>query len=244
MMSDFTLKVYEDLCKAVRMIQTDCRFLNSLNRPQNTKIILRHDVDRKPRNALRIAQLEFRMNVRSTYYFRCVPASFDADIIRQISEMNHEIGFHYEVMRKAKGDIQIARKLFKQDIEQLRSICEIKTASMHGSPISAHNNIDFWKDDNLSNYSLEGEAYSNILTDLEYYTDTGGRWNGKDNNRDQIRRCIMPMVESTQDIILRIQKGSKAYISCHPERWAATPLEALNYRLKDAVFNLGKRAFR
>ena len=55
--------------------------LLGLNRPlggvadflvaQNPKyIILRHDVDRLPQQACKLAQLEQRLGVRSTYYFR------------------------------------------------------------------------------------------------------------------------------------------------------------------------------
>jgi len=63
-------------------------------------------VDRKPGNALKMARLEDEMGIRATYFFRIVKESYDEDIIRQIAEMGHEIGYHYENLSEiSKGEI-------------------------------------------------------------------------------------------------------------------------------------------
>ena len=188
---DFSLKTYEDLCKVISSVQQDCRFVHYLEHNDDSRIILRHDVDRKPKNAIRMAKLEHRLGLKATYYFRCVPASFDADIIREISSMGHEVGYHYEVMAKAKGDAQKAKVIFQGDLERLRAICDIRTACMHGSPSSDKNNLDFWNYANPSNFGLMGEAYSNIRGEFLYCTDTGGKWNSNNNIRDKISNCVM-----------------------------------------------------
>ena len=59
-------------------------------------VILRHDVDRLPGNALKMAGLEHGMDIAATYYFRAVPVSWDEGIIREIAGMGHEVGYHYE----------------------------------------------------------------------------------------------------------------------------------------------------
>ena len=59
-------------------------------------IILRHDVDDRKLNSLQTARLENELGIRGTYYFRMVPESFDEDVIRQIYELGHEVGYHYE----------------------------------------------------------------------------------------------------------------------------------------------------
>ena len=43
-----------------------------------------------------MAQLEADMGNRGTYYFRIVPESFDPQIIENIAELGHEVGYHYE----------------------------------------------------------------------------------------------------------------------------------------------------
>jgi len=239
---DFSLKKYEELCKAITPIQEDCRFIHYLKNKNDSKIILRHDVDRKPKNALRMAELEHRLGIKATYYFRCVPASFDVDIIHRVSQMGHEVGYHYEVMSKANGDVQKARDIFQEDLERLRSICDIKTACMHGSPSSEQNNIDFWNHANLSDFGLLGEAYSDIGREFYYYTDTGGKWNSKNNIRDKVNNCIMPPIRGTDSIIIELSAGSKIYINGHPERWVESYLEIPSYVLKDYAINLVKRA--
>jgi hypothetical protein len=61
-------------------------------------IILRHDVDRKPKNSLATAKIEEGLGIAGSYYFRMVPESFEEGIIREIAARGHEIGYHYETM--------------------------------------------------------------------------------------------------------------------------------------------------
>ena len=67
-----------------------------LKEPPPGCIILRHDVDDRKLNSLQTARLENELGIRGTYYFRMVPESFDEDVIRQIYELGHEVGYHYE----------------------------------------------------------------------------------------------------------------------------------------------------
>jgi hypothetical protein len=189
-----------------------------------------------------MAELEYQYGLRSTYY-SLVPASFDEPIIRQ-SHMGHEIGYHYEVMSRAKGDVKQAAGMFQNDVELLRGICDIRTACMHGSPISHNKNVDFWEFASLSDYGLVGEAYTDIKGDFKYYTDTGGKWNGKNNIRDKIVNCTMPSPHGTAGIITEVAARSKVYINCHPERWAKIRVEIPFYRLKDISVNIVKMSYR
>jgi len=100
---DFTLKTYKQLLAT--LLNQDYSFFtfqeyiennSSLITGNSSLVILRHDVDRLPDNALRVAELEKRLGVRGSYYFRVVKQSFDAGIIREIAAMGHEIGYHYE----------------------------------------------------------------------------------------------------------------------------------------------------
>jgi hypothetical protein len=49
-----------------------------------------------PQNSLITAKIENELGIKGTYYFRIVPGSFDKDIIKQIAQLGHEIGYHYE----------------------------------------------------------------------------------------------------------------------------------------------------
>jgi hypothetical protein len=94
---DFTLKTYCTLLgtlqKSGYTFQTFSKYLIS---PGTKIIILRHDVDRQPENSLVFARIQHELGIRGTYYFRTVPQSWDEKIIREISALGHEIGYHYE----------------------------------------------------------------------------------------------------------------------------------------------------
>jgi len=96
-MQDFTLTTYKKFLQDLLANGYSFQFLQSfIQKPENKTIILRHDVDRKPENALVIANIEKEVGIKSSYYFRIVKESYDEDIIRQIAKMGHEIGYHYE----------------------------------------------------------------------------------------------------------------------------------------------------
>ncbi len=60
-------------------------------------VILRHDVDARPQNSLRLARLEHTLGIQGTYYFR-IPHTFQPSIIQEIASLGHEIGYHYETL--------------------------------------------------------------------------------------------------------------------------------------------------
>jgi len=94
---DFTLSAYKQL---ISTLQSQGYFFQPFEEYiQNSSekvVVLRHDVDRLPSNALVIAKIEKGIGIRASYYFRIVKESYDENVIRQIAEMGHEIGYHYE----------------------------------------------------------------------------------------------------------------------------------------------------
>ena len=95
-------------------------------------------MDRAVNRNLAMAELEHSYGIKSTYYFRHIEETFKPDIIHRMAEMGHEIGFHYEVMDKAKGDPGKAIEIFKKELEDLRKVTEnvtqINTVTCTGTP--------------------------------------------------------------------------------------------------------------
>jgi len=117
-MPDFTLDTYKSLLETLLSVNYIFQtFANYIKRPEQRVVILRHDVDAKKLNSLMTAQLEKELGIRGTYYFRIVPESFDEDVIRQIHELRHEIGYHYEDLSKiaARGVRHVACGRLAQD---------------------------------------------------------------------------------------------------------------------------------
>ncbi|WP_256394071.1 hypothetical protein [Natronoarchaeum rubrum] len=107
-------------------------------------IILRHDVDRKPENALAMARLEATRGVSSTYYVRTIDKTFQPGLIRRIEELGHEVGYHYEDMDRADGDVAAAHESFSAELARMRALVSVDTVCMHGNPLTAYDNRDMW----------------------------------------------------------------------------------------------------
>jgi len=243
---DFTLEKYRELCQVLLdhyCITTVSDYLTQ--KPAGNTAILRHDVDRKIRNALRMAELENAMGIRSTYYFR-YPYTFNPEIIRKIRNLGHETGYHYEVLSKAKGDYSKAIALFERELAEFRTICQVDTICMHGQPLSPIHNLDIWKQYDYRTFGLKGEAYLSI-SGAVYFTDTGRNWSGRNNISDFIdARRAVKKTETTDDLISTIQNNNPqvVYLTTHPERWSySTGSHLINYGT-DLIFNAGKLFIR
>ena len=134
-MWDFTLKAYNRLLNVLQSqrysFQTVAHFSEIRNRKS---IILRHDVDRLPENSLKIAQLEKKLGIGASYYFRAVPESWNEGIILEIASLGHEVGYHYESLTTCWGNVEKAFIDFKRNLEKLRNLVPVSTICMHGSP--------------------------------------------------------------------------------------------------------------
>jgi len=94
---DFTLFAYKQLISTLQSQRYSFQTLQDfIQRREDKTVILRHDIDRLPGNALVIAKIEKQAGIKASYYFCIVKESYDENIIRQIAEMGHEIGHHYE----------------------------------------------------------------------------------------------------------------------------------------------------
>lgn len=94
---DFTLSAYKQFISTLQSYGYFFQiFEEYIQNPKEKVVILRHDVDRLPGNAFVIAKIEKEAGIKARYYFRIVKESYDENIIKQIAEMGHEIGYHYE----------------------------------------------------------------------------------------------------------------------------------------------------
>ena len=243
---DFTLTKYEELCKA--MIDSDCTPVSVctyLEAPPERCIIIRHDVDRKPEQAQKMAELEDRSGINSTYYFRMKKDVFIPGMIKEIANMGHEVGYHYEAMDKAKGDLEKAIRIFADELKEFRKICDVKTICMHGNPLSKWVNRDLWKRYEFNGFGIIGEPYLSIdYTNVLYLTDTGRRWNSKFSVKDVVSANSQrnEKVKSTDDVIRLIEEGDieQMCILAHPERWSDGSGAWLKELVWQNVKNVGK----
>jgi hypothetical protein len=226
MMSDFTFVIlkhlYEEILGSGYEIMPFVHFL--ARETQRRTIILRHDVDNRIDNALKIAVLERDLGIKSSYYVRYRKHLFDSTILQQIADMGHEIGYHYEDLSRAKGDIRKAISMFEVNLARFRAVCPVKTICMHGSPFSKWDNRLIWSKYDYHDFGVVGEPYFDIdYNKVLYLTDTGRRWDGVSVNvRDKVETNYHHTLKSTFDIINEFRSNSlpdQIMINIHPHSW-------------------------
>lgn len=222
---DFTIEKYTSLLEAlIKQKYTFQTFQEYLIQPAVKSVVLRHDVDDLPENSLRFARIQNELGIKGVYYFRAVSQSWDENIIKEIVSLGHEIGYHYETMDTANGDLDLAWDQFKHHLEQLRKLVPVLTICMHGSPRSKFDNKDLWKKYDYKSLELLGEPYFDTdFNKVLYCTDTGRRWDGdKVSVRDKVQTSFNFSFHSTTDIILALNKSelpSHIMFNFHPQRW-------------------------
>ena len=124
-MRDFSLDIYRELLEILQ--KQGYELISYSDYCHNRKgkfVILRHDVDAKPENSLRTAQIEASIGAKASYYFRKGKESNNPEIIRAIAKLGHEIGYHYEDMSLCGGDVEKAWSHFKTWLEYLGSLMQ------------------------------------------------------------------------------------------------------------------------
>lgn len=247
-MIDFTLQQYERLCLSlVKAGYTSIGMSDYLrNTPHDDSqvVLLRHDVDSRALHSLKLASIEHTHQIKATYFHRMIPSVYSPRAITATAQMGHEIGYHYETLAIANGDMAQAIALFEQDLAVLRQLVPITIASMHGSPLKKWDNRAIWQDVSPQSMGLLGEAYRDFdYNKIQYYNDTGRTWNPhRYNLRDKTSHAPRIIIDSTDELIRLIQSRQLKHlcISTHPERWHNMSLAWLQQNIRDTAINAFK----
>ena len=222
---DFTFSSYKRL---LTTLQTQGyafqAFEDFLEDSGGKAVILRHDVDKLPENALQMARLEEELGIRGSYYFRVVPWVWDEAVMGRIVELGHELGYHFEDMAIAKGDHVKAIRHFEMQLERFRRIYPVKTICMHGSPLLRYANRDLWQDYDYRDFSIIGEPYFDVdFNEVFYITDTGRKWNHTwASVQDRVKSGFDIQVKNTFHLMALAKEGAlppRLMMTVHPQRW-------------------------
>jgi len=142
-------------------------------------LILRHDVDISLDYALKMAKLEKEHGLRATYFILLHSSYYNAlsksntKIIKEISDLGHEIGLHYDTdflyADKKKIILQIQRE--SQILSDLIGK-QITSIAQHNTSISK--DLDFKS--NLKNEGFIDSRDPEILKQTKYISDSGRYW--------------------------------------------------------------------
>jgi hypothetical protein len=221
-LKDFTFQAHQKLLESLQARSysfiTFSEYLE--NKYAEKFIILRHDVEQRYENALKFAQIQHQLGIKGTYYFRILPKCFQPKIVKQIADLGHEVGYHYDDLAQCKGDYQKAIVRFKKNLNTLRDIAPVQTICMDGSPLSKYDNKNLWHpapgtrhpSPSFQDFGIIGEPYFNTdFNKVFYITDTGRKWDGwKTSVRDKVPQQEEWVKQglvfhSTQDIICALE---------------------------------------
>ena len=137
-LTGFTLKAYQ---KLLMHLNQSHQIVPLCMIPQKDVpyVILRHDVDLSVSAALKMAELEHDMNIKSTYFVLFSSALYNlhdgetVQTIKQISKLGHEIGLHYHI-KQYRLYSQNMNKTLKKETQLLEHLVGRKVHSIarHG----------------------------------------------------------------------------------------------------------------
>ena len=255
-MLDFTLKAYKQYLLAIKNKNIPFLLFRDFLAMQEKPLqfcLIRHDIDRKPKNALKMALLENKIGVKATYYFRTKSHTFKPEIIKKIESLGHEIGYHYESLSDTNGNIDLAIKDFTANLTKLRKVANIQTCAMHGQPLKKYDNRDIWKikeNENILKKELNivGEVYLDIdYSNIAYINDTGRNWQSTKNNiRDKVNSKINTDFKNKEELLIFVKSKNnlKMIFQIHPERWADNYFNYFFILLWDTFINFIKLVLR
>lgn len=220
---DFSIEHYREIIKQAQSVGYRFYFFSEwvggIAHGERT-ILLRHDVDVSLEKARRFAEVEADLGVRATYFLRLhsryyqllTPESWPH--LCALSEMNHEIGLHYEC--------QFYERMGADHLEMLARDATI-FSSIVGKPIqgcAAHLPSRYKPLDTrtIRSVGLAYEAYGPEFTqERKYISDSRGHWREGClcqwlGRADHITALIHPVLwfdldESLENMLRRIQEG-------------------------------------
>jgi hypothetical protein len=173
--------------------------------------ILRHDVDFSPDAALDMAKREAEMGVRASYFLLFASPFYNLlsaphrDFPRQLADLGHEVGLHYDVRAYAQlGQPSLLDSLFMEaELLGRLSGTEVKSIAMH--------NPSIYGEDPFRNVQQFTNAYADEFTkEIAYLSDSCGAW------RDSTVLALRESIPTRFQLLIHPLFWSEA----HADRWA------------------------
>lgn len=196
-------------------------------------IVLKHDVEANPQKALTLAKIEHNYNIQATYYVQSYLLKDDGNIkiLQKISNMGHEVTYHYDVLDNNRGDWQKATKEFEYTVSMFEGYgFKVNTVCPHGNPLMDRkgwsSNKDFFRNKEIS------KKYDHIIDIVLnfpqkpgkqnfYISDAGYGWKLISDIANNDKKDAKPDInlKGFDEIIKIINKSNSVIISTHPHRW-------------------------
>lgn len=226
----FTHAAFEEFCTAIAAwpVYPVERWLSTEPSPQPPCVILRFDVDYREAHALELATIAARHGIHGSFYFRHQADGFDFPVIERIHALGHEIGYHFETLDTAQGDVDRAAVLFLDHLADLRAAgFTVRTVAAHGSRPTAPTyraNLDLLvrRPELIAQAGLLGETTLSIdFARMTYVSDANWRWRRYEHYQPGITQSVPTTLRAMVTTLPRMDSG--LYITFHPQQWYTHP---------------------
>lgn len=203
----FSLRLYKNILKKAK--REDYKFLKLSEYKKWIDvlpkfIILRHDIDISPLNALKMAEVEHSLGIVSTYYVMmrsifyhpAAPPFFEA--LRKIVNMGHDIGLHYDCSFFKKRSINL-RKGILNEAKAMENLLGVKVKSVSQHKPATRGRLNRLRLPYINAYNDE------LTSKTTYISDSGFKW--RNETLDEV-----------------IGRQPKIYTLIHPTTWAYSNL--------------------
>lgn len=188
---------------------------------------LRHDVDRDITRAIKMANLEEEMGIKSTYFMLHTAEYFRDDqffgMCRDISGMGHEIGIHLNIIPVCIQNRTQPAEEFNRMLSEFRSHgIPLHGTAAHGTSICKRYNVvnydifseishkDVLEIGNLKLKTIslaENKLYEAYRIPFDYYfSDSGGVWHGSYKQSLSVKEQLSELGEMKNDITIQVLK--------------------------------------
>lgn len=214
---NFTIKHYEEICNIIVKSQYKICFFNNCSSNLNL-LILRHDVDQSLEQSIKIAKIENKYNIKSTFFIWLRSPFYNifekkySDIIYEIINLGHQIGLHFdESVYKIENEKEL-NKFIEKEINLIKTYFDINiyAVSMHRPSKWLLDN-----DEKLDKYINTYEK--RFFRDFKYLSDSRGQWK---------EGCICKKIDAN--------RYKKLHILIHPFWWVEDDID-FNKRMSNFI---------
>ena len=174
----FTITHYAEIVKLAKEMGFEFILHKDGFQPNRKDVIWRHDVEFSPDIALKMAEIESENGVSATYFFQTHSEFYNifepyfAKILKDIKEMGHHIGLHFDSHFYDINDAEMLEKYIALDRKYLEEVFNLALDTF-----SFHNTTPFVL--SCKNYRYGGliNVYAEFFKDnYQYCADSTGYW--------------------------------------------------------------------
>ncbi len=227
---NFTFKEWHNFCSSIDAAK--CHNISKIPELSSMEkwIAVKHDVETDVKKAVKIAEIEANLNIKATYYVQSYLLKHNYKDLKIISDMGHEVTYHYDVLDSNLGDFKKAIYEFSETLKEFNKYgFQVQSVCPHGNPlmnrVGWNSNKDFFRNAEVASqfsdiFDVVVHGKQKIKSDYNYVSDAGyGFKIITDITNNDLTKKIDVEIPCIQDLAKLANSNKSLILSTHPHRW-------------------------